>query len=1264
VPRKLPYHLLLILAAGLWLLAALGHRESERRLSPARIAQLVESDLDRRIREFRGIESHQDEVQSWLKSQTVPKGKDWLLKQKDFILFGYQDDSLIAWTQNTAFPTAVPGLRPRMYQLSNGTYAGYQYPARWLPAGVKLAVLFPVRIRYSLSNQYLRNRFPADPAIDGETTISDTPSAKSAPLYLPGRQHQRLGYVQHIDGPMISQAPPVWVVVCWILSLALAFFWLQVFCSDLALRGSPGYAAAIIILSVLVGRLVLLRWGYPFNLNETALFSPSLYAGGEFLGSLGDLLFNTLGMLWITAFVAIRVPIRKYFNQENTSRYMRWVVAISANALVAGYAILFVWLIRSLIRDSVLPFDNPHLSALDGRSLTGLLIASLLTLSVLLVAGIGRRIAESLLPRFGCQMRACAAGIAIMLVALYRELDMPYDLLCCLWLFVYIAGQHYPRFREGRSIFRPSNLFWTIAHCILLTLLLQSYVRQRELAMRRNFAEHIATREDDALEYNYSQVENYLLADSMVRQFFRDPSPARRQDLDERLATLYLNNSFPAYQAEIYFYNNYNAPLYNEDTTGLSQFSSIANNSSPTRVTPSLYFRELTAGDHTYLGIIPIPGDHPGIIVLDLAQKKIVAETVLPELLQPAAVNQAERNAGYSYAVYNDGKLVAQTSDYPFPFYMPKGGNGKQFQERRNNDASTLIYTPDSRRRIVVWHRLGTTAAAITIFSYLLLLRFLLVGISNLYVVSNEWLSRPVRNRLIIAIGLRRRVQLAVMLIVACSFLLIGLVTVTFLKRQYANTNKAERQAMMQRVTRTIHEYLRDHGHNEASSSLRTLMSEPKSRYFLGDLASSQKIDINLFDAQGKLCMATQRAIYDQGLQAPLMRPDILDMLKGPDARPLIMVEESIGTLRYISCYTTLKDEQARNAGYLNVPLFYSKRELDEQIGSVIVALINLYAVVFLFSSLLAYVITRWITRAFDVIISQFGNLALHGNEPLQWPYDDEIGLLVVEYNKMVSKVEESAALLARSEREGAFREMARQVAHEIKNPLTPMSLNVQYLQKAIKGGHPNALDLAQRMTESLLEQINNLSIIASEFSDFARVGSRPEEILLNEVVRNVCELYLNEPGADVTYIGPQQQLWVLADRSQLVRMITNLMQNAVQSIPHTRHGSIRARLQPFGETAQITVRDNGSGISEEAQAKLFTPYFTTKNSGTGLGLAMTRQMVESWGGNISYETEADVGTTFIIRLPLRIPAHEREEEAHEEDDRKDDENPDDAAEA
>src|SRR5690606_25921972 len=137
------------------------------------------------------------------------------------------------------------------------------------------------------------------------------------------------------------------------------------------------------------------------------------------------------------------------------------------------------------------------------------------------------------------------------------------------------------------------------------------------------------------------------------------------------------------------------------------------------------------------------------------------------------------------------------------------------------------------------------------------------------------------------------------------------------------------------------------------TATWQAAMSDTRFRYFLGNLAAAQKIDINLFDGRGRLAVATQQAIYDQGLLAPVMRPEVLTAMYGPQPKPLQMDEESIGRLRYISCYVPLRDESARIAGFLNVPLFYSQRELEEQISSVVVALINLYAVIFLLSSLL-----------------------------------------------------------------------------------------------------------------------------------------------------------------------------------------------------------------------------------------------------------------------------------------------------------------------
>ena len=173
----------------------------------------------------------------------------------------------------------------------------------------------------------------------------------------------------------------------------------------------------------------------------------------------------------------------------------------------------------------------------------------------------------------------------------------------------------------------------------------------------------------------------------------------------------------------------------------------------------------------------------------------------------------------------------------------------------------------------------------------------------------------------------------------------------------------------------------------------------------------------------------------------------------------------------------------------------------------------------FLFSGVLTVFITRWITKSLSIVIKSFSRFSLSKNEPVSWPYDDEIGLLVNEYNKMVKKAEENARLLAQSEREGAWREMAQQVAHEIKNPLTPMKLNIQYLQQALSNNYPNVNELAKKVSESLIEQINNLSYIASEFSDFAKMPeARPEKFDLNELLQRTVDLYKKSKRSDCKF--------------------------------------------------------------------------------------------------------------------------------------------------
>ena len=281
--------------------------------------------------------------------------------------------------------------------------------------------------------------------------------------------------------------------------------------------------------------------------------------------------------------------------------------------------------------------------------------------------------------------------------------------------------------------------------------------------------------------------------------------------------------------------------------------------------------------------------------------------------------------------------------------------------------------------------------------------------------------------------------------------------------------------------------------------------------------------------------------------------------------------------------------------------------------------------------------IANSITKPLSELRENLGGLTLGSNQRLPYSRKDEIGDLVNAYNDAAQKIEESSKLLAQQERDDACAEMAKQVAHEIKNPLTPMKLSIQYLLHAYQSNPNDAEPLLKRVTKTLIEQIDSLANIATEFSNFAKMP-KPEniEFSINDLVASVHHLFANErTDMDITLQLPDKDFEVFADRNHLTRVLNNLFKNAIQAVPDDRKGIIDVALYKEDHKAMIKVKDNGTGIPPEIQKKVFTPNFSTKNSGTGLGLAICKSIVEGFSGDIYFETEEDKGTTFYVELPL-----------------------------
>lgn len=773
---------------------------------------------------------------------------------------------------------------------------------------------------------------------------------------------------------------------------------------------------------------------------------------------------------------------------------------------------------------------------------------------------------------------------------------------------------------------------------ISATAALEYFSSARERAQRKFFAENIVHQRDEMMEYLFADISNKLSNDKLISNFFSNADEQGRRAINELFSNQYLKGSLARYQTNIFLYSSEGKPLFNTDSTALNHYTTITDNALTT-YSPHLYFNDQAKDGHYYIAAIPILAKDSsllGKVVLDMSIKKTLDETVYPELLQPGYVREVLQKNNFSYAIYSGKELVAQTNDYPFEPYLINDTllPGEEAIVQKSSP-TILNYKSDPQTTVTILDTHKHWLEVITICSYIMGMMMMMILCAFLFQLIFRRALRTNRNKPIFKLTLRRRILFAILSVVLLSFIVIGLTTTIIFIDKFDDTGRIKLRTAMQTVERAVQQYLKDNSITPDPVSFHAEADNQRFRNFITNLSAAQHTDINIYNSYGSLKATSQEDIYNKSLLARIMMPNAYYQLS--DERNNLLVEkEKVGTLNYLSAYIPLKNRIGETLGYINLPLFSSQKELKYQISNVLVALINLYAFIFIIASIVAVFISNLLTKGLQIIIEQFQKFNLTKNETIAWAHDDEIGLLVREYNNMVRKVEENAALLAQSERESAWREMARQVAHEIKNPLTPMKLNIQYLQNALRNNLPNTKELTTNVSASLIEQIDNLSHIASAFSDFAKMPeAAPEQINLYNLLQKAIALYQNNKHISLQYQQEDETLIVFADKSQLLRVFTNLMQNAIEAIPDDNKGLVQVLVNRVGNDVMITIQDNGKGIAPEVQEKIFSPYFTTKSSGTGLGLAMTKKIIEFWGGSIAFDTEENKGTAFTITLPL-----------------------------
>jgi signal transduction histidine kinase len=473
--------------------------------------------------------------------------------------------------------------------------------------------------------------------------------------------------------------------------------------------------------------------------------------------------------------------------------------------------------------------------------------------------------------------------------------------------------------------------------------------------------------------------------------------------------------------------------------------------------------------------------------------------------------------------------------------------------------------------------------------------------------------------------GLTAKFQYAFILLLIVSFILIFYASVNFIQKKY----QEEQIANLESKKKYIQKSLQDMYYWNQELTEKNMQDL---NFDLQDLSYLYHTDILVYNNKGVLVGSSQPRIFNKNLISNRIAPKPYFT---PNAN--INQYEHIGKLNYLTAYTDFYNGDFLQIGYIAVPQFFSQDEIRTEIKSFLAVIIHIYLIISILAILVSLFIGKQLSAPLIVLENKLKEMRLGTrNEKVDYKLNDEIGQLVLQYNRTVDELEQSAKLLAKSERESAWKSMARQVAHEINNPLTPMKLTIQQLQRTKCMNDERFDDYFKKSTVMLIEQIDNLSRIAGTFSDFARMPEASfERVDIAARLFSVVQLFSNNyEKIHISYVGLEWNVFVYADPEQLVQVFNNLLKNAIQAIPTDRMGAIIIHLVETADQIVIKITDNGIGIETEAYDKLFVPNFTTKSNGMGLGLAIAKNIIELSGGTVAFTSVVNKQTTFTITLP------------------------------
>ncbi|MGE5381840.1 MAG: ATP-binding protein [Omnitrophica WOR_2 bacterium] len=1130
-------------------------------------------------------------------------------------LFVLQDDKLIFWSDNS-IPFNQNIIRPRIFKSSNGYYQQNR-----IEKGNYLYILLDlIKYDYPYQNDYLKSSFNPIYNLSADIEISLNPldykitdQKGETLLYADSKKNQQLSGEQEF-------------LLYGLFLLAFVLLILSVYNYLHKIRISKVPMVILLVVTTVVIRIIQFTYNIPSFFNDFDLFSPLNYASSPFLPSLGDLLTNVF-LFTIVSFLAYR-SLKSYRINSQKPLLLKVILILVLFALITALYYFSLYLLDTLIINSSFELNLSKILDFSLYSLLAYFVIAMILLSLFYFSFISVRFSVNLI---NSKVFFPAFILSSTLV----------------WYLFNRNGLYSPQWQElvlfliyvglVIAIVTKKLLFPHVTTTTLLILILTSIStfclyhnnRSKEYEERKMMAIRLSSEQDKIAEYLYSDFEKSILADTTLYNYFMSAwyDPKQEDLCIKYLETHYFNGYWSKYNAQITLcYPDKRLSLKPSDIIiGCSEyFNGIINNITEKTGNKNLYYIRDSYGVNNYIARIPVFHasfqKETASIVIEFTQKYVPKGLGYPELLLDKSFVSFNDMSAYSYAIYSNGELIKNVGDYSYsisedPFLSYK----RDYNFFDKNGYNHLYHIVNNSTSIIISSKNLTLLDKIAPFTYQLIFHVILIFIlTTLYRFRLTNRKYP---------DLKSQLQIMLVAIVLFSSIITGSTTL----HNITSLNEKKNKDML---SEKAHSVLIEIEHKLDTVQNINVINQTYLQELLTKFSLVFFSDINLFTTKGNLLATSRPEIFNEGLRSEYMSPEAFNEI-AINQRTFFVTNEQIGSYRYLSAYIPFRNKNNKLIAYVNLPFFAREHELRQEISSFLVTFVNVYIILTAFAVFISLIVGNYVTRPLQLIRDQFSHVKLDKkNEKIEYTRHDELGNLINEYNLMLEKLSESVDKLAQSERESAWKEMARQIAHEIKNPLTPMKLSIQHLYRSWHDKAPDWESRLEKTTTSIIQQIDSLAAIASAFSDFAKFPAPAnEKIEINHLIKEIVDLFTPQTEFSISFSHPETPLFVFADRKQITRVMVNLLNNAIQAIPADRNGQIDIIVDSSEQEIHIYVKDNGIGIPDQQKSRIFSPNFTTKSGGAGLGLAMVKNIINNANGSISF-TSDPYGTIFEIHLP------------------------------